>query len=78
MPYKDPARKTAWDSAHRPEKLTLIKKAAAWADGQIATLRSIGQEPNPTTRRELVSAYLAMHQVSTTEETLGNPPDPIP
>ena len=64
MPYKDAARKTAWDREHRPEKLERIKEADRWAHYQIRLLELargggfMEKSERKELRRALVSQFL--------------------
>jgi hypothetical protein len=53
MSYKDPARKAAWEEAHRPERFRAMKEATQWADAQITLLRGMGIEHTHAEWREL-------------------------
>ena len=78
MPYKDAARKTAWDREHRPQKLQRLKDAAKWADAQLRVLASVRSEPltadeHRALRRALVSQYLADKYGLGVEPNAANP-----
>ena len=79
MPYKDAARKTAWDREHRPEKLQRLAEASRWADAQLRVLAAARTEPltaeeHKVLRRALVSQFLADKYGLGVERTVANPP----
>ena len=79
MPYKDAARKTAWDREHRPEKLQRLAEASRWADAQLRVLAAARTEPltaeeHKTLRRALQSQYLTDRYGLGVERTVANPP----
>ena len=59
MPYKDPARKRAWDATHRPERRRRALDATAWADEQIRVLDAIS--PRKESRRELRKTFRVLY-----------------
>lgn len=78
MPYKDAARKTAWDREHRPLRVQRLICAARWADAQLKALASVRSErltveERKTLRRALVSQYLTDKYGLGVEPSEANP-----
>lgn len=67
MPYKDPAKKRAWDADHRPERSAVYMDAAKFADEQIATLKALGTEHTAeewrALRTDLIKATLSFNTI---------------